>query len=349
MFGMEVFSADVVGLRASLGAVMLGTIAGAFLSGVVSMQAVLYYRIYPKDLFRYKFIVGFIWVLDLLHTTMASAANWTYLIDNFGNDEISDHITWSIAVTVALTAFITFFVHLFFTHRIFTLSRRNYYITLPIVFLAFARLALALVSTTKMIQLQSYKEFVRLWSFIFTAGLSSATAVDILIAVALIAYLNRNRTGFSSMDTIIDSITLYTIENGLLTSLTTLVSLICWVSMPRNLIFLGLHFGISKLYANAFLATLNARKILRGKSQHSSDRSEHPMPVLFPENFNRFSRAGRYVSPNDVEPITTKVQINVEKTIEHEGEEMDGEPSSDASYASAASREHTGVKGKTSV
>lgn len=82
------------------------------------------------------------------------------------------------------------------------------------------------------------------------------------------------------MDRIIDSITLYTIENGLLTSYAafdalhtasadgllkrhncylaglrmslpqiTWVSLTDssqWVSMPHNLIFLGLHFAISK-------------------------------------------------------------------------------------------------------
>ena len=96
------------------------------------MQVLLYYRIYPKDRTIFKAIVSasilqvsklhpvdlvrpigctnlvslwFVyWItqshnyhpraLDLLHTSMAAAANWSYLIDNFGNDAISDHITW---------------------------------------------------------------------------------------------------------------------------------------------------------------------------------------------------------------------------------------------------------------
>ncbi|TCD64609.1 hypothetical protein EIP91_003874 [Steccherinum ochraceum] len=61
---------------------------------------------------------------------MASVANWVYFIENFGAD-IADHITWTIAATIMLTAMITFFVHIFFVHRIFTLSRRNYFITIP--------------------------------------------------------------------------------------------------------------------------------------------------------------------------------------------------------------------------
>ena len=148
--------------------------------------------------------------------------------------------------------------------------------------------------------------------------------------------------------------------------------LLQWVSMPHNLIFLGLHFAISKRTVSYLTSVrsrltrflrfrcadsvrkrftghvrppqfdlirktlilqvslrLNARKVLRGRTQGSSDRSEHQMPVLFPENMSRFSRARRYTmnaedrtipkgdmfgthpvkshSEHDIEPITTKV------------------------------------------
>ncbi|THH28664.1 hypothetical protein EUX98_g5517 [Antrodiella citrinella] len=111
------------------------------------MQVILYYRIYPKDRFAYKFAVALIWALDLLHTSMASAATWTYLIDNFGNELITDHITWTIGATVALTALITFLVHIFFVHRIFTVSGGSYWIVIPIALLALTRLAFALVES----------------------------------------------------------------------------------------------------------------------------------------------------------------------------------------------------------
>ncbi|KAI0077460.1 hypothetical protein K474DRAFT_1707336 [Panus rudis PR-1116 ss-1] len=284
------------------------------------MQVILYYRIYPKDRVRLKSMVALIWVLDLLHTCMACAALWFYLIDHFGDEGVSDYITWSVGFTVALTAFVSFFVHCFFSHRIFTLSRGKWLLTMPIATLAMFRLACALVTTAKMIQLKMYSLFVQHFAWIFTMGLALSAAVDVLIALALCWYLNKSRTGFSSMDTIIDSITLYTIESGMATCVMTIVSLICWLSMPHNLIFLGLHFAISKLYANAFMATYA-----------SNDTSEHAMPVLFP------SRAHGFTSRHEVDPISTKVQISVEKTIHREMEAVD-EPSEYSGGASERSR-----------
>ncbi|KAK7686484.1 hypothetical protein QCA50_010081 [Cerrena zonata] len=149
-------------------------------------------------------------------------------------------------------------------------------------------------------------------------GLSTAAIVDILITVAMCWYLHKSRTGFTGMDSIVDSITMYTIENGLLTCVTTVLSLLFWIAMPHNLIFLGLHLAISKLYANALLATLNARKILRGRSQVSSSSRDHPLPILFPDNFVRVTR-GDYSLRHAPEPIATKVQISVERSVQRDG------------------------------
>ncbi|KAH8987369.1 hypothetical protein EDB86DRAFT_2950962 [Lactarius hatsudake] len=38
-------------------------------------------------------------------------------------------------------------------------------------------------------------------------------------------------------------------------SLVALATLICWIVMPSNLIYLGLHFTIGKCYSNSLLAT----------------------------------------------------------------------------------------------
>jgi len=55
----------------------------------------------------------------------------------------------------------------------------------------------------------------------------------------------------------------------------TLVALSCWLTMPTNLIFLALHFLISKLYANTVLATLNSRKSLRRRADFNP-----PLPTV---------------------------------------------------------------------
>ncbi|KAL4248394.1 hypothetical protein ABKN59_006851 [Abortiporus biennis] len=312
---------DIRGVRPTMGAILLGSLISVFLSGIVTMQVFVYYRVYPNDRFLFKALVVMIWGLDVLHSAMVCASNWYYLVANFGNTSSTDFIPWAVAVTIALTAIITFLVHVFFAHRILTLSKNNMIITLPIAVFASVRLAAALITASQSVRLKSYVLLADKFNWAFTLGLSIAAVIDVVIAAALCLYLHQSRTGFSSMDGIIDSITLYTVENGMLTCLTTIITLICWLTMRHNLIWLALHFAISKLYANAFMATLNARKVLRGRSKGSSNGNDHAMPVMFPDG-SRFSR-GITFNTRPEDPVATRVTVNVEKTIHCEGAEID--------------------------
>ncbi|THH01927.1 hypothetical protein EW026_g854 [Hermanssonia centrifuga] len=279
------------------------------------MQVYLYFKVYPKDRPYLKGLVALVWGLDFMHTIMACIANWVNLIEHFGDTSQADHISWSIAVTVALTS---------------TVSSLTEYMS---ALLALFRLVAALVSTGEMIRLANFQDFVIQYAWVFTMGLGAAVALDVFITFGLSYYLRQSKSGFSSMNEIIDSLVLYTVETGMATCVTTIVSLICWVAMPNNLIFLGLHFTISKLYANSFLATLNSRATLRARSQSSSDRSRDvSLPVLFSNSNRRIITAGR--ARHDDDPLSTRaMQISVEKTIQREIDgqitniELNGEPS----------------------
>ncbi|OCH90513.1 hypothetical protein OBBRIDRAFT_887615 [Obba rivulosa] len=283
-------------VKDTVGAVLVGSLFCAFLSGTVSMQAAFYFLQYSKDRLRNKVMVSVVWGSDTIHTAMAGIAIWTYFIDMWGQFDAFDFIPWSIGVTVALTAFVTCIVQCFFANRVYLMSNGSRLLTMPIVSLlpvtrtmsnetcqvvfAVARLVAATVSTVKMIELRSYRAFFNNVGWVFTLGLSLSSAVDIFITVTLFTILQRSRTGFrTSTDRLVDCITLYTVETGFITSIAAAVSLICWLIMPDNLIFLALHFSISKLYANALLATLNARKALRERSA-PSDPDKHSLPVL---------------------------------------------------------------------
>ncbi|KAI0779050.1 hypothetical protein BD413DRAFT_125249 [Trametes elegans] len=369
-----------VELQRSMGAVLVGSLVALFLSGAASMQTILYWQLYPSDPIHLKVTVFLIWLLDIVHSSMAITANWQYLILHFGDWDHIDNITWSIATTVALTAMITFIVHCFFTLRIHTLSRHNWYITTLLVALALVRLVSAFVSTSEMIRLQSYAQFVERYDYVFTIGLSTAASLDILIATALCYFLRRGRSAFSTQ-VAIRAVRLLAVpvltrpqygqdrgryhavhdrkrhadqvgavpprsecvfhHRSTYSSITTVISLICWVTMPMNLIFLGLHFAIGKLYANSLLATLNARKSLLHKSHGSSDRGEHALPVLFPDSFGRRTELintqwSNRRSQADSSPAARVLQVNIQKTVQHE---IDGEPAlpPDSPALSAAS------------
>ncbi|KAI0328457.1 hypothetical protein GY45DRAFT_1003362 [Cubamyces sp. BRFM 1775] len=262
----------------TIGAILVGALVSAVLSGTVTTQAFIYFRLYGSDDYkRNTLMVSLLWALDALHSSMAFASTWIYLIRHWGDSTVYDYIPWTIALTVALTAIVTLISHCFFAHRVYVLSGFSWWLTVPILVLAGGRLVSALVSTSEMMTLQSYEAFVDRVGWVFTMGLSLSTAVDVLITLSLITLLQRSRTGFSTTDHLIDTVTLYTVETGLVTSITTAVSLVCWLVMPRNLIFLALHFSISKLYATSTLATLNARKSLRRRTNKLDD---HVLPVI---------------------------------------------------------------------
>ncbi|KAJ3495967.1 hypothetical protein NLJ89_g10549 [Agrocybe chaxingu] len=285
---------------------------------------------------------------------------------HFGQPEQIDVIPWSLALTIAFTALLTFLVHLFFVYRIFRLSHDNFFIGIPLALLACARL----VTTVKMITLRSLREFVdlytvrlspssltpyaflrlalvlihlftpslvidnlivicrqRQWSF--TTGLSLSSLLDVLITSLMMYLLKRNHKANSSMNHVLDKLMLYAFENGALTCAATVTSLVCWLTMHTNLIFMGLHFVISKLYANSLLATLNKRKKLKGGHlTHNSVSVERNLAGMFPDTFgmgiSRKATTG-FIHSEDMSRTHPELRIQVDQT---KMSAVDEEPSS---------------------
>ncbi|KAI0638839.1 hypothetical protein C8Q77DRAFT_9997 [Trametes polyzona] len=306
-------------LHYSAGAVLIGGLVALFLSGAIFMQVILYFRMYTTDTKKTKGLVMVIWVLDITHSAMVMIANWQNLLAEFGNFDSVDQLPWSIALTVILTATTTFLVHCFFSYRIHTLSCGRWIITGPLYALAFVRLASATVSTVEMLRLKSFSAFVAKCSWVFSLGLGTSSVLDVLITIILCYFLRQRKSGLASMDRVITMLTFYTIENGMLTCITTAVALICWITMPHNLIFLGLHLAISKLYANSFLASLNARRTLSSRT-HGFAGQEYPLPVLLPSPFSPheprapWSPGGRQISAQK----SVRVNVEIEQTVHTE-------------------------------
>jgi len=262
------------------GAVLLGALFASGLSGIVTVQSVLYLKLFPSDRMSLKSLVTFVWIIALTHIALVWQALWEYFIVNSGDHSFIDYIPRSIALSVILTATMTFLVHCLFAQRIYYLSKKNLYLTVPIITLAFARLAAATVSGSEMIYLHSYTLFRQKFLWLFTLGLSLSCTVDILITFSLFFLLKGNKNKALVLNRVIDSIVLYAFEINLLTSAATVVSMLCWVLLDDSLIFLGLHFVIGQLYANSLLATLNSRHTLR-RAHMSSDFVDF---ALHPQN-----------------------------------------------------------------
>ncbi|EKM84424.1 hypothetical protein AGABI1DRAFT_67820 [Agaricus bisporus var. burnettii JB137-S8] len=303
------------------GALLLGGLYASILSGLVLLQVVIYFKLYPRDPVHTKGLVLGIWTLDALHTALIWAGLWIYLIENFGRLERIDSIPWAISATVAVTGILTFVVHCFFCFRIYRLSHKNLFLTIPIGLIALCRLVSASGTTAAMVVNDHFTLFRSKFYWLFTLGLALSTVADILIAGFLFFLLKTVRTNDFNLNAIIDALILYAFETGFLTAAGTVVAMLCWLTMSQNLIFMALHFVIGKLYANSILVTLNTRRNLRrGQSTSRRSRSGDLPTRLSLQDSRRKSRItlqSNDSSGNIFPPIRSpKVTINIEHCVE---------------------------------
>ncbi|KAH9855829.1 hypothetical protein C2E23DRAFT_866466 [Lenzites betulinus] len=314
--------------------VLIGGLIALFLSGVVFMQVAMYFQLYSTDRRRTKGLVSVAnvfsmtaVVLDVLHSSMVITANWEDLVMNYGAYAELNSIAWSIAVGVS--AITTFIVHGFFIHRIYALSKGNLYITTPLITLALLRV----VTTSEMIKLGNYPLFVSKFSWVFTLGLAVSASLDVLIAAIMCYYIRKGRsTAFVRMSRIIDILTLYAVENGMITCVATALSLFFWLFMRYNFVFLGMHLAINKLYANSFLASLNARKSLANKSQGSGQVMEaYALPLRFPSINQTRDNSRQGGQPQHTNSKIVEITIDVERTVQRDSD-VDGRASDQDSH-----------------
>ncbi|KAG6808372.1 hypothetical protein H0H92_004350 [Tricholoma furcatifolium] len=300
------------------GALLLGGFIAAGLSGMVAVQALLYFKLYPLDPPILKTLVTFLWALDSTHSGLVIASVWNYVIQGFGNAGEIDDIPVVLSITIIFTvrdsfhpgsmfrflnvaqAILTFIVHCE-QKKLDCDDTYSLACDLSAMFRSWIRI-------------QTFSSFKAQFRWLFSLGLALSSIVDILITLCLFALLRKSRTQSMNLDQIIDSLILYAFEVGFLTCAGTIASMICWLSMNDNLIFMGLYFVIAKLYTNSLLAALNTRHHLRSRRrQPSRDTSAPTLDLRRRETF----RAG---SPYMVDPEISlqHVHINIEKSITYD-------------------------------
>ncbi|KIK58016.1 hypothetical protein GYMLUDRAFT_98266 [Collybiopsis luxurians FD-317 M1] len=290
-------------LATSLGAILIGTLLGMLFTGILIVQCVIYWKSAREgDTWRTM-------LMDLLHSLFIWMASWDWFIT--GKEQDPDLIP------------------LMYSWRIFKLTYRNYWVTFPITMLAVLRVVGAigtlddiidssslnsndlLVAGAYMYHLKTLSACRAKIGWLFSGGLALSCIVDILITSAMMIILKQSRARSLSMDSVIDSLIVYTLATSAVTALTTVASLICWLSM-KNLVFLGLHLVISKLYANSVLAMLNYRPLLRASKSTSGSGGVIDFEVIRLRN-NFPGRSGLPMTKPTSLPM---VEVNVNKTMQ---------------------------------
>jgi hypothetical protein len=250
----------------TLGALLVGFAISATAFGMLTIQVFAYYRHFPQDKAAYKALAALIWSLSLVDQAFIGHGVYFYTITNYLDPLplATGKPLWSLILQLTLGAVVGAIVKACFTLRVWRFSYRNWWLTGFLSLLVLAQLGTATVFTVKCFELPNIPRMISLKTLgSFSLGIGVVT--DMSIAASLCFYLLKMRSSHSTADSMINTLIIYAVNTGLLTSTVSLSTLVLFNVMPTNFVFVCLYFVLSKLYAISFLATLNTRKIIRGR------------------------------------------------------------------------------------
>ncbi|TFK50313.1 hypothetical protein OE88DRAFT_1735895 [Heliocybe sulcata] len=254
----------------SLGALLVGGLVSFALYGVTFAQTYIYYERRHSDRPFIKILVFTLWILDTFDAALIGHLLYHYMVTNYINPSAMLSPVWSILIHVLVTthqspkSITDFIVRMMFSRRILKLSG-SYVLTGVVVAISFVDLICGLIITGKAFGLSTYAELESI-SKLFYLNFAAGTAGDLYVALVLCYFLHSSRTGFKRTDSLINILIIYTVNTGLITALDAAAGMITYIVMPSNFIFIGFYLNLSRFYVNSYLASLNARDIIREKS-----------------------------------------------------------------------------------
>ncbi|RPD77708.1 hypothetical protein L226DRAFT_568724 [Lentinus tigrinus ALCF2SS1-7] len=261
----------------TFGAAFAGFAASSLCLGVLSTQAYSYFKRYPLDKRFYKWLVAGLWLLEVGDQCLIAHAVYTYLVSNWGVVTILlAPPVWSLVLQIMVGVVTGTIVKLNYAVRVWRFSKENIPVTGLILLLTFGELGVACWYTVKSFQLDSLAN-IGSEKNLGTLSLALGMATDVVIAAALCWFLRGLRTGHGKDDSVVNSLIIYAISTGGLTSVISFTTLLLYNFMPDNFIFMAFYFVLSKVYANSFLAALNTRRVSRGRG---TDAETTTMPTF---------------------------------------------------------------------
>ncbi|EIW63549.1 uncharacterized protein TRAVEDRAFT_43835 [Trametes versicolor FP-101664 SS1] len=274
----------------SYGAMLLGTFLGIMLYGLTIHQTYRYFRLYSRDPRPLKLFVLLIVTLETLHTVIWMIACYHFLITDYFKPSAITAGQWTDKVNVILTNTASLVCQCFYARRVYLLHTKTRWVVALASVSMLATFGFGISGCVKAFEL-SLVDFPR-FSWLISGAYGCALATDTLLTGALIHVLLHSRTGFKSTDSLIDTLILYSINTGLLTGITGLLTFVFALILPGNYIYAGLSIVNLKLYANSVLAILNSRRSLVSSasmvddfelcpaSGASSSTEQSPVPIV---------------------------------------------------------------------
>ncbi|KIM38403.1 hypothetical protein M413DRAFT_245692 [Hebeloma cylindrosporum] len=254
----------------TIGIMFLGISVACIIFGTSLVQTQLYYSKFPKDWMLQRVSVGILIILAALHLALTLHAIYYYVIVNFGRLAGLGSIIWSFKLQATISAVMIVYVQGLYAQRIWKLGRHfsRFFPALAGVIVA-GGWALGFIVVVQSYTAKSFEDLNGIRPII-CASFILVTAVDVMITCAMCFALNESRSSFVGTNNKVIMIMRYVLVTGSLTSACSLASLITYIIMPNNLVFMGVGFILPNLYVNSYISLLNARKSMNSNEREPS-------------------------------------------------------------------------------
>ncbi|KAF8876178.1 hypothetical protein BD779DRAFT_1677927 [Infundibulicybe gibba] len=205
-----------------------------------------------------KYIVLGLYLVETLQTVLVTHDAFTTFARDFGNVPSLNVAHLEGLSTPMLSGIVSCAVQLFFTYRIFILSKSRWLASV-ICLVALTQGGAGIATGVQTLQINAWSK-IQLEAFIScTIWLVGAATCDILIAISMCYYLSRSETGLRSTQVLISKLIRLTIETGTVTATVATIDIALFLGFPHNNYHTAPALILAKLYSNTLLVTLNNR------------------------------------------------------------------------------------------
>ncbi|KAH7906802.1 hypothetical protein BJ138DRAFT_577958 [Hygrophoropsis aurantiaca] len=195
-------------------------------------------------------------VLESAHIISVTSAVWTMTISSFNDPSLLVVFPIGADLGMVFTSLIGGITEAFFIYRLVKFSKT---LAFPVLCGTLSLLThiSGIVIAGGAFKMTSGAEFVATQFKLVTVGLVSDTVCALLITGGLVYHLKKSRRrGLPQTVSAIDRLIVWSLETGLITSLTSAASVICFLTMKYNLISFGIYFVLACIYTNSLLASV---------------------------------------------------------------------------------------------
>ncbi|KIJ07775.1 hypothetical protein PAXINDRAFT_19064 [Paxillus involutus ATCC 200175] len=282
---MSAIGAAGVDLGLYHGATLAGILGSLVLYGASILQTFIYYlrwvqrrptswlqsaeseTSYPDDRAWKKLFVAIVFLLETVHSFLACAGIWNYLVQYFGDFANLTVLHPTILVPIVFSSIVAFVVQTYFVWRIRCLSTGHFKQIFPAVMmpLVITQLALGCYYVANALMTPTITVlYGPLLTKVGDASLGIAAVIDTIIATAMLVLLGKGRNQSNKhTDRILFRWTLISIHTGFWTASFAVLTVVLHALYPSNLLLTAVYFPICELYCNTLLANFNARSWVR--------------------------------------------------------------------------------------